>query len=231
MPQTTSTTCSSEAGGPVGQGDYIVCPGDCMASIAAAHGFFWETLWNNSDNAVLKRARKDPNVLLPRDRVTIPALRVKTEQGATEQRHRFRRKGVPEKLRITLLDEDGEPRANVSYILTIDGENRRGTTDGDGRLQEPIAPTARRGQLILLDEQGNPTEEHPLDLGLLDPIETVSGVQMRLSNLGFECGHPDGQMNHRTREALKSFQVKQELEATGDLNDTTRQKLHDVYGS
>ena len=211
--------------------EHTVRQGDCISSIAEKHGLFWEKIWNHPRNANLKERRKDPNVLHPGDAVFVPEKEERQESGATEQKHRFRRKGVPEKLRIYLKDEDGEARANVSYILTIDGENRRNATDGQGLLEEPIPPGARQGRLVLLDEQGNPAEEEILAFGHLDPIEELSGVQMRLSNLGYDCGPADGRMGPRTSEALRAFQRENGMEASGRLDDATRAKLQEVYGS
>src|SRR5271157_624781 len=118
--------------------DYEVQAGDCMSSIAYEHGFFWQTLWNDSSNAELKAKRKNPNVLLPGDVVHIPDLTVKQESGATEQQHKFMLKAVPEKLRMTLRDHKHQPRPNLDYIITIDGNSRRGCTDGNGELVESI---------------------------------------------------------------------------------------------
>ena len=97
-----------------GQGNYFVKQGDCIYSIAKAHGFLWETLWDLPENAELKQMRKDPAVLYPGDRVFIPDLRKKEEPGETEKRHRFRLKGTPSKLVLRFLDDKGQPRAGAS---------------------------------------------------------------------------------------------------------------------
>ena len=80
--------------------NYTVKQGDCISSIAQKHGLFWDKVWNHPKNANLQERRKDPNVLSPGDVVFVPDKDEKEESGATEQRHRFKRKGVPEKLRI-----------------------------------------------------------------------------------------------------------------------------------
>jgi hypothetical protein len=133
---------------PVGQGNRVVKQGDCISSIAVENGFFWKTLWEHANNRDLREARHDPNVLLPGDRVFVPEKRLRDESGATEQRHRFRKKGEPAKLRLHLL-ESGSPRANQPYTLAIDGKLFSGSTDGDGRLECTIPPNAKRGRLLV----------------------------------------------------------------------------------
>ncbi len=83
--------------------DYKVQPGDCISSIAYAHGFFWETLWNHGSNSELKSQRRDPNILNEGDLVHIPDLTLKQESGSTEKRHSFKLKGVPAKLKLKLM--------------------------------------------------------------------------------------------------------------------------------
>ena len=221
-----STSDSSDSDGPIGQGNYVVKQGDCIESIAFNNGLFWETVWNDPDNEELKRVRKDPNVLLPGDKVRVIEKRKKQDPEALEQRHRYRRKGVPSILRMQLL-EDGEPRANVNYILKIDGKSFTGATDDQGRFEQVLPPAARSGKLKIEGEEG---EEYTLNLRHIDPIEQLSGVQARLSNLGFDPGGVDGRMRPTTETALNMFQERNGLEITGEPDQPTRDKLLELHG-
>jgi len=207
---------------------HIVKQGDCIESIAFEKGFFWETIWNLPENAELKLERKDPNVLLAGDQVFIPDKREKTDVCATEQRHRFRRKGVPSMLRIVLEDEERKPRTGVQYTLEIDGQLFSGETDAEGRLQHPMPPDAKGGKLII--GTGDDQEEHELQLGNIDPITEISGVQARLNNLGFDCGEVDGVLNAKTRTAVERFQQEYSLPVSGEIDQETRENLKQVYG-
>src|SRR4051794_16020668 len=102
---------------PCGSGDYIVGQGDGFSSIADAHGFFWSTLWELPENAALKEARANPEILLPGDRVTIIEKRVKSVPAAAGARHVFRRKGVPAKIRVQVRTRHGVVFAGCAYRL------------------------------------------------------------------------------------------------------------------
>lgn len=235
--------------GPVGQGDYIVREGDCMSSIAKDSGHFWGTLWNAPENEELREVRKNPNTLLPGDKVFIPELRPKEEACETEARHRFIRRGEPAKLRLRLVrgpsqflpdNDDGvppgklaqdQPWANVPYKLVVDGRTFEGTSDGDGWIEVNIPGNATKGKLLL--HPGEPEEiEMPVELGQLAPISELKGVMQRLENLGLRSGNPGTyRMTPEVREAVRKFQQQHGLPATGELSDETRQKLVEVHGS
>jgi hypothetical protein len=123
-----------------------------------------------------------------------------------------------------------EPRANVPYVLDVDGRLSRGTTDSDGQIEIDIPPNARGAQLIV--EPGTDRQQIiPLQLGHLNPISGIEGVCQRLANLGFGCGLVESEENPDFQAALRAFQEKNGLEATGRLNEETRNKLRDLHGS
>lgn len=216
------------AGGPVGTGDYIVAQGECLASIAYENGLRLETIANHPANRELQRARKDPHILLPGDRVTIPPVQVKQMAVGTDQVHKFRLTPMSEIFQMRLLDVTDQPRANVRYRLVIEGKIYSGITDHDGELQHPIPPNARRGRLIL--GRGKDREEIDLHLGELDPKDTITGAQARLNNLGLDSGPVDGILGPLTRKAITRFQKANRLEPTGELDDVTIQHLESKHG-
>ena len=77
---------------------------------------------------------------------------------------------------------------------------------------------------------GGEQEEYSFDLGYVDPLAEINGVQARLNNLGFDCGPVDGVLNDQTREAIQGFQQKHNLKVTGEMDRPTLDKLEKVYG-
>jgi hypothetical protein len=218
---------TADAQGPVGQGNYVVQPGDCMESLAAQFGFLWQTLWNLPENAELK-AKRTPNVLLPGDRVTIPPLRVNQLDSPADQAHSFVLKGTSTKLLLRFLDDQQRPRGGIAYILTIDGVTSSGTLDGSGSLNVPIPASAAQGSITL---QTTPDPEtYPLNFGHLDPISSTTGVRGRLNNLGFTCAS-DGDPDADLQSAIARFQMANNLPVTGQLDDQTRQALQQGHQS
>lgn len=205
---------------------YIVKQGDCISSIAYKYGLFPESIWNDSENSKLKQDRKDPNVLMPGDEVYIRDKEEKEESCASEKKHRFKKKGVPERLRIQFMDEEDKGRANEAYVLDIDGDLSENKTDKDGKVEIWIPPNAKEGKITFRDSG----EEYELQLGELDPVTEITGVQARLSNMGFYEGELDGKMSEELENAIRDFQENKDLDPTGKLDELFRQKLEKVYG-
>ena len=219
---------------------YTVKQGDCISSIAFAYNLFPKTIWDHPDNEELKKLRKDPNALFPGDSVVIPEKELKEEDCQPEQKHRFKRKGVPERLRIQFLtgaEEDDSPRKGIPYTLDIATKSgrpvpqKKGKTDNNGFLDESIPPDALKG-IIVLDEDED-EEVYEIMLGYLDPIDTISGVQARLNNLGYDCGDEDGILGVMTKKAIRNFQADNDLEILADdsteIDQDTLDKIEELY--
>ncbi|MEO6002392.1 MAG: peptidoglycan-binding protein [Opitutus sp.] len=204
--------------------EYVVQQQDCLASIAAHHGYTWKYLWNHSQNSELKHKRKLPTVLYPGDVLYIPEKEPRQECGATGKRHRYTKKNELVYFRIRLL-EDGYPRKNLKYELRVENLTYHGYTDGYGKLQQKIPAYVTEAKLVTAEDN------YLFKLGQLNPVDEISGVQQRLRNMGYYGAAADGQMSDGIHSALKAFQEKHGLTANGELNDHTRAMLVEVHGS
>jgi hypothetical protein len=218
---------------PVGQGDAVVEAGESLVSIAARAGHLPETIWNDPANAELKQARKDGEVLLPGDRLTLMPLRQKSVVCVTGKRHVFRRKAVPVKLTLVLEDEEGHAFASKRCELVVDGTTISGTSDDKGKIEYAVDPLSRSATLsVWLEEPGLPNPwVRDVGLSALCPVDHPVGVQQRLANLGFYRGALDGVVSAETLAALVAFQKEQGLAAAdGDtIDDATLAKLAEVH--
>lgn len=214
---------------------HVVRRGECLSLIARQHGFSdYKTLYDHPDNADLKKARPNPNVLFPGDVVHIPDKEMKDVSAPTGQVHTFKLVMPRKVLRIVFKNHEGQPLAGAEYRLEIgdqadDDDVVEGTTDGDGLLEENIV--ARVSEAFLHIE-GRVLR---LNLGGLNPIgdldaNDASGVQARLANLGYDVGPVDGIAGRRTRHALAVFQVEQGLDVDGEPTKATLDKLVEVHG-
>jgi hypothetical protein len=213
---------------PVGDGDYVVEADECIESIASENGLFWETIWNDPQNAKVKEERKDPNLILPGDRLYVREIETKKETGETDKRHTFVRKGVPSALHMQFLI-GGEPRQGVAYRLSLGDIEFKGSTDDKGRISHPVPPDTVGGVLTI----GPPDAEEVYVLVVrgLDPINTISGIQQRLHNLNFNPGPIDGIVGPLTRASVRLFQEHTDLDPDGIAGPKTQAKLKEWYGA
>lgn len=197
--------------------------GECIATIADQYGLFPPTIWDAPANAALRAQRKSPYVLAPGDVLTIPDVRPRRETAPTGAVHRFKRKGVPEKLSFVLAD-DGRPRADLPYTLEVDGRRIDGRTGADGRVEHWIPPDAKQATLVIDDD-----ERYTIALGRLDPESSDEGALRRLENLGLLArGFRD---RDSIEDAVQRFQRAQGLTASGTLDAATRDRLREAHGA
>lgn len=214
--------------------DHVVKQGECLSQIARRYGFAdYKTLYNHPDNADLKKKRPNPNVLRPGDVVHVPDLDKKEVDAATGQTHKFKVKLPKKALRLVLLDAAGQPIKGEDYVLEAGPDRLTGKTDGDGKIDVPIGPTAVGGRLTVAGRI------LVLNFGDLDPVDPETGdpdakdwrgVQARLKNLGYDVGPADGQWGPRTRAAIALFQHDHDLSIDGEPSAATLKKLEEAHG-
>ncbi|MBZ4418437.1 LysM domain-containing protein [Myxococcus sp. RHSTA-1-4] len=200
---------------------YTVREGDCVSSIAHAHGLSPQHVWEAPENEPLRRERTSPHVLKPGDEVVLPDKTERWVPCATGRTHTFRLKGIPERFRLR-LHEDGGPRARVPYRLVIGDVTHEGETDDKGLIECAIPPGAREARL----EVGG--EEYTLSLGTLQPVSTDEGLRARLANLGYLEDDSGG--DEALTQAVTRFQAEHGLMPNGTVDETTREKLREAHG-
>jgi hypothetical protein len=208
--------------------DYTIATGDCLSSIARRHGFAdYRTIYDHPRNAALRAARPNPNVLFPGDVLFIPEKEPRIETRPTEQRHVFRTRVTSTRLRIRLTDRLDRPREGVEYTLSVDRLVIKKKTGADGLIDEAIPADASTARLTF-DATG---ATRVFALGGLDPLDSLTGVQQRLRNLGYDCGPVDGEYGPGTRSAVRAFQRDNPpLAADGVLGEATRSAILEKHG-
>jgi len=127
-------------------------------------------------------------------------------------------------------EDDGrnEAMADTPCKLEYEGGSADGTTDGDGVVKFKIPVGIKEGTLKV--GEGEQAWEMKVTIGGLNPVESISGVQQRLSNLGYLRNKVSGEFDEFTRAALRHFQTDNSLDISGKVDDATRDKLNSAHG-
>lgn len=213
--------------------EHLAAPGECLASLSEAFGFpDFHTIFDHPENSALKTARPNPNMLVPGDLVHIPDRRLKNASLSEDVQHEVRI-GQPEaRFKLKLMDDQGVVFAGKKFKLKIGATEIKGTTDGDGMINEIIPSGFNSGELVIFPEGRDDVLEGyliPLSLGSLLPPDTLDGQKLRLGNLGYPVGAAGAVVDDRTQRGTRMFQLDQGLTVNGTLDDSTRAKLKQVH--
>ena len=209
---------------------HVVRQGECLSRIAWSYGFHdYRSVYEDAANESFRKLRPNPNLIYPGDTLHIPDKDIKFEDRSTDQRHAFVVRSLTRLLSLALYYEDKKPIANKPYQLTIGKRELSGQTDKDGRLEKPIPKWAENAVLKIDGYTWNISIAH------LNPMEGaedegVSGIQMRLKNLGYYTGEIDSDVGPLTRRAIRDFQADNHLKVDGICGPKTRAKLREVHG-
>ncbi len=170
------------------------------------------------------------NQLFPGDQVRVPEPAVKAVPCRAEHRTHFVTKVARKPLHVVLLDVEGRPRGDVTYVLKAEGRSLEGKTGDDGSLAHEI--DARTTEVTLTVGDDAP---RTLRVGHLRPMREVpdggvSGVQSRLRNLGFFAGEVDGRMAPSTLAAMRRFLAWRGKPVNDVLDDALFAELEQAHG-
>ncbi|MFL0799397.1 MAG: peptidoglycan-binding protein [Agarilytica sp.] len=214
---------------------HTVAQGETLARIAKQHKFAsWQTIYNHVENKPFREKRPDPNIIFPGDQLKIPEKEDRMSSGSTNSTHVFRvKKPEIEKFRVKIQNSSGRAWAGKRVVLSVGGQNIDAPIGPNGVLEIELPNgDESEGELkVFMDPNSEePTHEFEVQLGHLDPVEELSGVQARCNLLGFDCGVADGIMGSKTRTGVKKFQASEGLDVDGVPGPMTKGKLKEVYG-
>lgn len=210
---------------------HTVKPGEHLSLIAKRYGFAdYRTIYDHPENQSLKRRRPDPNLIHPGDEVFIPDPELKEVELAVDREHRIRLHLPKKVLRLVMRDARGVLVKDTPYVLSVGGQRIEGQTDGNGALEHDIPTDVSSATLQIGGHRFR------MRVGDLNPVDDtddggITGLQMRLANLGYSVGRIDGKLGPRTRAAIRAFQREMRLKITGRFDDATKSKLITRHGS
>lgn len=129
-------------------------------------------------------------------------------------------------VRLRLLD-GADNLAGEDWVIELRGESLATGKTSAGGLVETELPTNEPGLVLRLPHLGM---FFGLDVATLDPVDTPTGAQARLTNLGYPCP-VSGTMDEVTRAALIAFQHDQDLEPSGVMDGATIAALYTAHGT
>jgi hypothetical protein len=202
---------------------YVVQQGDFLDRLAVRLGFDAQKVWNDPQNASLKKARGNPNILCPGDVLYVPETKKTWLPVAVGGTNTFT-VTIPKMTVHLKLVGEGAPLANKSCRVEGSGDPLELTTDGEGSLSFSLPITCEVVSIVFDD----PPLRYAVRPGWMDPHEEPSGMHFRLANLGYvdDVGLDGDSM----ADSLAAFQVENGLEPTGNVDEPTRQKLVDRHG-
>lgn len=208
--------------------------GENLLAIAKQHGFRTiKAIYHHPANAAFRERHPNPDILTPGEALTIPDKRKKWVSATPGIVNVYIIERPEERLRLAIRTDEGEiPKAKRAR-LTVGNETQDLTLTSHGEMLLKITDNpARTAQLeVFMDEESDvPTHCFQLQIGHLDPVETISGVQARCNLLTHYCGAVDNIMGPKTEAGIKSFQECQGLVVDGIAGPTTQAELIDIYG-
>ncbi len=204
---------------------HTVVQGESVASLADKYGLTPKKIWDDPANEALRELRGDGNILHPGDVIIIPDREPRLEKRPTGALHTFQVLNTPALLRLQLYDGHSLRAEQVYRFVVDDAKEKLGITDANGVLEEKVNPQAT-GATILI---GRDNQKIRVLFGHLDPVNEITGIQQRLSNLGFPSGPRVAEETPELRLAITRFQIDHGVKPTGTVDSALRELLEKIH--
>jgi len=221
---------------------YVIRKGDYLTKLAHEMGFDPSFVWAHAKNKELVAKRKNQEVLKAGDILWIPdeARRKMPVESETQNSYVAR---VPKMPLVLTLKLGGKILKKEPFIVRGlgrapdgTGSNKQeisGETDENGVLKLAPSVHVREIEIVLPKRK----KELRLFVAGMAPDNELSGVRMRLKNLGYLGAKHQGAERYEALDpaqleaAVRAFQQDAGLEVTGVVDDTLTAKLAQVHGS
>jgi hypothetical protein len=221
---------------------YEIRKGDYLTKLGHEMGFDPAYVWSHPKNKDLVDKRKNQEVLKPGDILWVPdeARRRMPVEAETSNAYVAR---VPKVPLVVTLKLGGKVLKKEPYVLRgmgklPDGTGARkeeitGETDEEGRIHLTPTVHVREVEITLPRRK----KELRLFVAGMSPDNELTGVRMRLKNLGYLGSKHQGAEGYEALDpvaleaAIRAFQADQGLEQTGKIDEAFSAKLVEVHGS
>lgn len=160
---------------------FVIRQGDFLHRLAYGLGFDPDVVWNDPRNDELRKARPNPDHLLPGDILYVPDQSQPDAQPlVTGSTNAFTADVPTTTLICQFVGAHPTDYASKAYTVQELPELTGLVTDGNGVVTLPIQVTLRTATIVFT-ETG---ESFTLVIGGMDPLDTPTGLFKRLQNLG-----------------------------------------------
>jgi hypothetical protein len=198
---------------------YVIKQGDYLAKLAYQFGFDADSVWDDPSNADLRQLRPNPNILLPTDILYIPdpvATSPEAQSLVPGSTNAF--VTDPPTVPVTLRFLDAACASQACTVVELPQLTGL-TTDANGSVTIDL-PVQTETFTVEFTVAGS---TYACRVGHVDPIGTLSGIFIRLQNLGYiATDTPYLPVNlDLIRGALRRFRADQGVAPPADSSPTS----------
>lgn len=195
----------------------------------------WHAIWDHPENARLRETRHNPLLLAHGDSVFVPDDRGSIVFARTGSLARFQMEREPSDLRsvsLIIRDSRGNPLVEKRFQLSYGDVLTEGTTSERGEINCSIPHNESAPILTVFPRDGNDRLKFvwPLQLGWLEPVDTVAGIKGRLHNLGYRIETIDDTASIDLHEAVRLFRARNSLAVSQEIDSHFRRRLREDHG-